>query len=166
MSKTSCGLTAALALVLAPSALAQSVGPSAFDTNLAPQAPVHIPYTPPISAYYPDRAQRMNIGGAAQIDCAADAQGVLSDCKVLSEAPEGWDFGQAALKAARAGALRRTSTARDGRITTWVRFNAEDSDGRGRAEPAQRLAGTPSVSLLPRGLVLSDICLDLAATTA
>jgi TonB family protein len=157
MFKTFCGAATVLALVFASAALAQSPEPSPFDTRLAPQAPVSIPYTPPVSAYYPDRAQRMNISGSVLIDCAADAQGGLSDCKVLSETPEGWDFGLAALRAARAGALRRSSTTRNGRITTWVRFNTPESDGPEHAAPAQRLAGTPSISPLaaPGGSIVS-----------
>lgn len=145
MSKTSCGLAAALMLAFTPAALAQSA------------APASVLRTPEISAYYPDRAQRMNVTGVVLINCAADGQGVLNDCKVLSETPEGWDFGEAALRAARAGALRTTRTGRDGRVTTSVQFDHPSADGRDRHATNQRLAGPPSVSRLagPRESIVS-----------
>jgi len=50
--------------------------------------------------YFPERAQRLNIAGSAIIECASDPDGVLSDCTVREEVPQGFGFGQAAKKMA------------------------------------------------------------------
>lgn len=73
------------------------------------------------SRYYPDRAQRMEVGGRAVVDCRVTPEGKLEDCKVLSESPMEYGFGEAALrltqfmelappsqKDVRKGRLRRT----------------------------------------------------------
>lgn len=48
--------------------------------------------------YYPAAAARANISGRAVLDCLVQAGGLLGDCKVVSETPLGWNFGEAALK--------------------------------------------------------------------
>lgn len=53
-----------------------------------------------LARFYPDRAQRANIDGYATISCTVTAAGRLSPCRVVSEGPEGYGFGQAALKLA------------------------------------------------------------------
>jgi protein TonB len=50
--------------------------------------------------YYPDRANRMNVGGHATISCTVTATGGLSGCEVVSEDPADYGFGDAALKLA------------------------------------------------------------------
>jgi len=53
------------------------------------------------SRYYPDRAQRMEVGGRAVVDCRVTPEGKLEDCKVLSESPAEYGFGDAALRLTR-----------------------------------------------------------------
>ena len=50
---------------------------------------------------YPDRAQRMGVEGSASLTCTVTAQGTVAACRVESEGPDGFGFGQAALKLAR-----------------------------------------------------------------
>jgi protein TonB len=54
-----------------------------------------------IAQYYPDRAERLSIGGRAEISCTVLASGKLTDCSVLSEDPPDQEFGAAALKLSR-----------------------------------------------------------------
>ena len=151
MLKAFRGLAAVLAVTVAPAALAPQVvlaqsSPPAFDTRTAPQ-PLDIPRPPPpISAFFPDRAQRMEISGQAAIDCASDADGVLTDCRLISETPADWDFGAAALKAARARSIRKISTTPGGRVVVPVIFDAQSggvSGGTSRFRPdaPRRVAG-------------------------
>jgi len=51
-----------------------------------------------MARYYPDRAQRMGVNGHATIKCTVTASGSLTNCQVVSEAPDGQEFGSAALK--------------------------------------------------------------------
>ncbi|KSB90847.1 hypothetical protein AS593_11590 [Caulobacter vibrioides] len=51
-----------------------------------------------MARYYPERAQREDVGGLATIGCMVGKGGRLTDCKVLKETPEGYGFGKAAVK--------------------------------------------------------------------
>lgn len=51
-----------------------------------------------LARFYPDRAQREEVGGAATILCSVTVKGGLEACRVVSEAPVGYGFGQAALR--------------------------------------------------------------------
>lgn len=53
-----------------------------------------------LARYYPRRAVQMNMQGQALLDCIVETTGALR-CTVVSETPEGWGFGQAALRIAR-----------------------------------------------------------------
>ena len=50
---------------------------------------------------YPERAQRLELGGKAVIACDVNTQGALTGCRVVSEDPPGEGFGDAALKLAK-----------------------------------------------------------------
>jgi protein TonB len=50
---------------------------------------------------YPDRAQRMGVGGSATLTCLVTAQGTVQACRVAAESPDNFGFGQAALKLTR-----------------------------------------------------------------
>jgi len=58
------------------------------------------PSSDDITRYYPDAAQRHDIGGKVRVQCRLASDGVLNDCVVLSEAPTGYGFGEAALNVA------------------------------------------------------------------
>jgi len=53
-----------------------------------------------ISRYYPLQAQQHDIGGKVRVQCRLANDGVLRDCVILSEAPAGHGFGEAALNVA------------------------------------------------------------------
>lgn len=60
-----------------------------------------------ISRNYPRRALERGQGGRVVLLCTSDASGNLA-CEIESEAPTGWGFGQAALRATRDARLART----------------------------------------------------------
>ncbi len=51
-----------------------------------------------VARYYPDRAQRMEVSGRAEISCTVLSTGKLTGCTVVSEDPADQGFGDAALK--------------------------------------------------------------------
>lgn len=53
-----------------------------------------------LSPYYPERALRIQIAGAARISCEVTAAGTLADCLAVGEEPAGFGFAAAALRAA------------------------------------------------------------------
>ncbi|HTK34079.1 MAG TPA: hypothetical protein VL358_02175 [Caulobacteraceae bacterium] len=50
--------------------------------------------------YFPERAQRLNVGGYAVLGCVSDPDGALRKCAVQVEAPEGFAFGIASVRMA------------------------------------------------------------------
>lgn len=50
-----------------------------------------------LARYYPSRALQRGTEGAVVLDCLVNQQGRLG-CTVVSETPQGWDFGAAALR--------------------------------------------------------------------
>ncbi|WP_165190235.1 TonB family protein [Caulobacter soli] len=51
-----------------------------------------------IARYYPDRAARMEVNGRVALECAGLVDGRPEGCKVVSESPLDYGFGDAALK--------------------------------------------------------------------
>ena len=54
-----------------------------------------------MARYYPDRAQRMEVGGRATLSCTVTSKGSLEGCSVVSENPGDYGFGDAAMKLSR-----------------------------------------------------------------
>lgn len=54
-----------------------------------------------LARYYPERAVRREVTGVATLSCAVAATGLVRDCRVTSETPAEYGFGDAALKLAR-----------------------------------------------------------------
>jgi protein TonB len=50
---------------------------------------------------FPERAMRMGKSGSATLRCLVAPGGRLANCRVISETPEGYGFGQGALKLTR-----------------------------------------------------------------
>lgn len=50
--------------------------------------------------FYPERAQRMGVGGQAVLNCIVAASGKVGNCVVVSETPSDMGFGEAAKKLA------------------------------------------------------------------
>jgi protein TonB len=55
----------------------------------------------PFAWYYPDRAQRMEVDGKTVMECDVDSEGRWRACVIISETPEGYGFGAAALQVSR-----------------------------------------------------------------
>jgi periplasmic protein TonB len=51
-----------------------------------------------LKRYYPERAMRAVLPGKAIIDCLVQTGGTLGDCKLVSETPPGYGFGEKALE--------------------------------------------------------------------
>lgn len=54
-----------------------------------------------MARFYPDKAMRVSKTGDATIACQVTAAGAVSPCRVVSETPDGYGFGAAALKLAK-----------------------------------------------------------------
>lgn len=144
------GLTALLAAMLGLAA-PELAGAQRSGHQIAPLTPIDIPtlgaVTADIRAYYPEQALRLGVVGRAMLNCRSNADGTLSDCLLVSEFPEGYGFGAAALKMASVQ-LAPWSGPAGGRVATPVVFNPADAQAAERAaqpspEP-RRLTGPPS----------------------
>jgi periplasmic protein TonB len=85
--------------------------PTIVETPVAPEPPkappvitnpdwVRKPNGKDFERYYPARALDREKEGRVVLDCLVNENGSIN-CRVSSETPEGWDFGDAALKIAR-----------------------------------------------------------------
>ena len=92
------------------------VAPGVIDYR--PNTPLRTPNGEDMARYYPDRAQRMEVGGTARMSCAIGARGALESCQVLSESPPEYGFGDAALK-----------------VSRLFRYSPESIDGTTTGEP-------------------------------
>ena len=93
--------------------------PVAIDPPPAPPSPVltgvqwtRRPGPGEFDRFYPPRANQEQQSGRVSLDCLVAADGRIS-CTVLSESPEGWHFGDAAM-----------------RISQYFRMAPQTSDGR------------------------------------
>jgi protein TonB len=89
-------MTMALAAVAA-----MSVGGLSAGAAPGPDE-VHIKtMTASMADYYPNRAAMDHVEGVAKVDCVVQTTGRLAGCVVISEAPQGYGFGAAAVKLTR-----------------------------------------------------------------
>jgi TonB family protein len=65
-----------------------------------------------VDAVYPPRAVKEGVGGTAEMECAATAEGTLGRCRILQETPAGYGFGDATLNLA--GKFRMAPKTPDG----------------------------------------------------
>ena len=85
-----------------------SLDPPPVAAEPPPKPPVAIspswlrkPSGEELARAYPDRAQRLGVGGAATLTCRVTAEGAVRDCRIAAESPDTYGFGAAALKLAR-----------------------------------------------------------------
>jgi TonB family protein len=90
-----------LALFLA-AALAQA--PPPLGAGAPPQVTqpewIKLPSPEWLEKFYPPEAAKARVSGRAMIKCSVTRVGLLTDCKIVMEEPEGAGFGEAALKLA------------------------------------------------------------------
>ncbi len=94
--------------VLTPKTLGGDTGPTVIPTPAQAHEKTIVrpdwlsrPDARAMAQYYPERAQRLGKGGSATINCTVAANGTISSCSVVSETPDNYGFGAAALKLAR-----------------------------------------------------------------
>jgi outer membrane biosynthesis protein TonB len=105
----------AVAAPPAPEAAPAETPPSAPLAETAPEGPpparkgpppgerikpLRVPSAEEFNRLYPPAAARAGIGGKAQVVCVVEASGALRDCKLKSEEPAGYGFGEAGVKLA------------------------------------------------------------------
>jgi len=76
------------------------VNPSALQYGISQPNWVSLPTGAELARLYPERAQRLNVEGEATVQCRVQLDGLLTDCLVIYETPQGYGFGIATLKAA------------------------------------------------------------------
>lgn len=93
------------ALVVA-TVLGGTVGASASEPVITNPGWEKPPSALDLAPYYPPRARLENVEGKATIECKVAIDGSLSDCRVVSEEPAGYGFGEATVQAARTFRMR------------------------------------------------------------
>lgn len=59
------------------------------------------PFPQQLDRFFPERAMRQEVGGAATVSCTAEVDRKLTGCQMVSESPEGFGFGDATIRASR-----------------------------------------------------------------
>jgi TonB family protein len=116
------GREVTVSIFFPPMPIPFSVGPPpAPPTPAIMTAPTWLaqPTAQDFSRYYPPRAFDEGVSGSATVDCLVDGAGLLA-CTVVSEEPEGYGFGEAALRISRH--FRVAPETRDGRSTVGARI--------------------------------------------
>lgn len=130
-------LAVALALACAFSARAQSV-----VTN--PDW-LRKPTTNEMMAVFPAAAMKQGRSGKALISCTVSTEGLLRDCKVVSESPAGAGFGAAAVVLSSSFLMKpatRDGTPIEARITIPINFtNLADPEENENGHTGSRIAG-------------------------
>ena len=88
-----------LKALLSASAMLLATGASAADHAgvITPPDWVKVPSDRDLQGVWPLAAAKMKVNGRAAITCVVTIEGLLADCRVVSETPPGAGFGQAAL---------------------------------------------------------------------
>lgn len=108
--------------------------------------------------YYPARAERMSVEGAATITCDVTALGLLSGCVVVSETPPDFGFGDAALKMSSLFKMRPATrdgvAVAGGKVTVPIRFKLPE--GARPPEPTQAQSISELVAAADAGDVSAE----------
>jgi protein TonB len=93
---------------------AQTEGDGPQPNAVAPGKPsiitrpdwARLPNASQVNRVYPKRALREKVQGRVTLRCQVTKTGALTGCRVLSETPEGYGFGEAALKLSKMFTMR------------------------------------------------------------
>ena len=115
-------LPAMAGLAVASGVQAQTTPPHSPSPSPSPGDAASMPLS-----FYPARAQRMEVDGDTVLDCNVTDEGRLDDCRLVSETPAGYGFGEAALKVSRIWRMKPASDAAGnpvpgGRITIPLKW--------------------------------------------
>lgn len=80
------------------------------------------PTTSELNQYYPAGAKAASIAGTAKVTCNVSEAGDLVDCKVLSESPVGYGFGEAGLSMTKL--FKLSPELRDGKPVAGDKFTS------------------------------------------
>ncbi|MEZ5995995.1 MAG: TonB family protein [Hyphomonadaceae bacterium] len=108
----------------APPSEDASAAPGADPVVITAPVWVRRPRNP--ERYYPRDAFRQGVAGEVVLDCLVETSGALR-CSIVSEVPEGWGFGEAAMAIASAHEMRpatRGGVAVEGRYAMTIPFSA------------------------------------------
>jgi protein TonB len=78
-----------------------------------------------VARVYPVAARTKEVEGFGAFDCLVTPSGLLRDCRVVREGPEGWGFGQAAMSLASTFVVKMPPAAHGSaqRLTIPIRFS-------------------------------------------
>lgn len=131
----------------APDAPSKAAKPAVTPVPVAEADWAKRPSREDMARFYPERATREGVGGDVSLACAVVKGGALSGCKVSIETPQGYGFGEAALKLVETYAIRPERAAvwvtSDRQVLVPVRFRPDASQA-------------PGVERLPPGFVPRD----------
>ncbi len=82
---------------------------------------ISIPTTDDMAKAYPSHASHVGISGQVMMQCAATAEGEMSDCRILQETPSDEGFGRAALSIS--GKFRLTPLTPEGKSVAGTTIN-------------------------------------------
>ena len=107
--------------------------------------------TPPSGAKMPLRALEDGVSGTATVNCTATAQGVVDNCQIESESPEGYSFGQAAAQFVQSGILEPSVDGQPiGPFRIRIPFNVEDVAPTALENPSWRIPPRVMASDFPQ----------------
>jgi TonB family protein len=117
-----------------------------------------------VAQYYPTFAQFFGLTGEGKISCSVTTEGSLTDCRVYSEVPVGFGFGDAAIKMS--ALFRMKPETLDGvpvggaRVNIPIVFRLPESDGNLVSEPLSGSEPTSDALTLGRKLAAFTVDVD------
>ncbi len=103
-----------------------SACPAAALPSPAQASTSHDDFTDRLARYYPERAQRMEVEGSAEVECQVSDSLALGQCRPLTETPAGYGFGEAAVRMLQSGHLKLSPKPGEKTFRTRIRFRLKD----------------------------------------